>query len=107
MTFLNPRRAASIRANPKPNANVLAWRLSHTPNHECSPPLVMNAAHPTVRLEPFKVACSSCNLRELCLPVGMSNEQLDRLDAMVETLMEAPRVVFAIKSVRVTKMGSW
>ena len=31
----------------------------------------------------------------------------DRLDAMVETLMEAPRVVFAIKSVRVTKMGSW
>lgn len=43
----------------------------------------MNAAHPTVRLEPFKVACSSCNLRELCLPVGMSNEQLDRLDAMV------------------------
>ena len=31
----------------------------------------------------------------------------DRLDAMVETLMEAPRVVFAIKSVRVMKMGSW
>ncbi len=45
----------------------------------------MNAAHPTVRLEPFKVACSSCNLRELCLPVGMSNEQLDRLDAIVAT----------------------
>ena len=31
----------------------------------------------------------------------------DALDAMVETLMEAPRVVFAIKSVCVTKMGSW
>ena len=45
----------------------------------------MHAAHPTIRLEPFKVACSSCNLRELCLPVGMSNEQLDRLDAIVAT----------------------
>ena len=35
------------------------------------------------RLEPFKVACSSCNLRELCLPVGLSSENLDRLDSMV------------------------
>ena len=41
-----------------------------------------NTAH-GIRLEPFKVACSSCNLRELCLPVGMSNEQLDQLDTMV------------------------
>jgi CRP/FNR family transcriptional regulator len=38
-----------------------------------------------IRLEPFKVACSSCNLRELCLPVGMSNDQLDQLDRMVAT----------------------
>ncbi len=45
----------------------------------------MHAVHPTIRLEPFKVACSSCNLRELCLPVGMSTEQLDRLDAIVAT----------------------
>ncbi len=45
----------------------------------------MNAPDPTIRLEPFKVACSSCNLRELCLPVGMSNEQMDRLDAIVAT----------------------
>ena len=38
-----------------------------------------------IRLEPFKVACSSCNLRELCLPVGMSNDQLEQLDRMVAT----------------------
>jgi CRP/FNR family transcriptional regulator len=38
---------------------------------------------PVVRIEPFKVACSNCNLRELCLPVGMSNEQMERLDAIV------------------------
>jgi CRP/FNR family transcriptional regulator, anaerobic regulatory protein len=45
---------------------------------------MQSAVHP-IRLEPFKVACSSCNLRELCLPVGMSPEQLDRLDALVAT----------------------
>ena len=38
-----------------------------------------------LRLEPFKVACSSCNLRELCLPVGLSNDNLERLDGMVAT----------------------
>ena len=45
----------------------------------------MNAPDTTIRLEPFKVACSGCNLRELCLPVGMSSEQMDRLDAIVAT----------------------
>ncbi len=49
----------------------------------------MNDTH--VRLEPFKVACSSCNLRELCLPVGMSNEQLNQLDTMVSTRRSLPR----------------
>ena len=43
----------------------------------------MQATQPAIRLEPFKVACSSCNLRELCLPVGISNEQLTRLDDIV------------------------
>jgi CRP/FNR family transcriptional regulator len=38
---------------------------------------------PALRLAPLKSACSSCNLRELCLPVGMSNEQVDKLDELV------------------------
>jgi CRP/FNR family transcriptional regulator len=38
-----------------------------------------------IRIESFKLACSSCNLRELCLPVGISNEQLGQLDSMVAT----------------------
>ena len=33
----------------------------------------------------LKVACSSCNLRELCLPVGLSGPELERLDALVAT----------------------
>ena len=43
----------------------------------------MHSPLPAIRPEPFKVACSSCNLRELCLPVGMSNEQMERLDELV------------------------
>ena len=37
----------------------------------------------TIRIEPLKAACSSCNLRELCLPLGMSTTQMDRLDELV------------------------
>lgn len=33
----------------------------------------------------IKVACSNCNLRELCMPVGLSDEQLQRIDAVVAT----------------------
>ena len=38
-----------------------------------------------IRREALKVACSSCNLRELCLPVGLSDGELQRLDALVES----------------------
>nr|AAW66138.1 global transcriptional regulator [Rubrivivax gelatinosus] len=51
----------------------------------------MTTRLPASRLEPFKVACSICNLRELCLPVGMSNDQLERLDTMVATRRSVPR----------------
>ncbi len=33
----------------------------------------------------FKVACSNCNLRELCLPIGLSTAEMNRLDGMVAT----------------------
>jgi hypothetical protein len=31
----------------------------------------------------LKTACSNCNLRELCLPFGLSIEELERLDSLV------------------------
>ncbi len=34
-------------------------------------------------LDALKVACSACNLRELCLPVGLSDEELVSLDQMI------------------------
>ena len=34
-------------------------------------------------IEPLKVACASCNLRELCLPVGLNATELSKLDHLV------------------------
>ncbi len=31
----------------------------------------------------IKVACSNCNLRELCMPIGLTQEELDQIDDMV------------------------
>ncbi len=31
----------------------------------------------------LKVACSQCNLRELCLPFGLAEEELERLDTLI------------------------
>jgi CRP/FNR family transcriptional regulator len=38
-----------------------------------------------MKLEAIKVACSNCNLRELCMPVGLSENDLERLDDLVTT----------------------
>ncbi|PKO31594.1 MAG: transcriptional regulator [Betaproteobacteria bacterium HGW-Betaproteobacteria-7] len=38
-----------------------------------------------ISLSLIKTACSSCNLRELCLPFGLNLEELERLDDMVST----------------------
>jgi CRP/FNR family transcriptional regulator, anaerobic regulatory protein len=55
---------------------------AHTPAAAVTGPSVRPS--PTaVKLESFKVACSSCNLRELCLPVGLSQPQLVQLDTLV------------------------
>jgi CRP/FNR family transcriptional regulator len=39
----------------------------------------------------IKVACSNCNLRELCMPVGLSNDELDQIDKVVATRRHVKR----------------
>lgn len=39
----------------------------------------------------IKVACSNCNLRELCMPVGLSAEQMERIDEIVATRRKIKR----------------
>ena len=36
-----------------------------------------------MNLQTIKVACSNCNLRELCMPLGLSPAELDRIDNVV------------------------
>lgn len=38
-----------------------------------------------------KVACSSCNLRELCLPMGLNASELDKLDSVISTRRRVKR----------------
>jgi CRP/FNR family transcriptional regulator len=39
----------------------------------------------------MKVACSNCNLRELCMPMGLQAHDLDRIDALVATRRKVKR----------------
>jgi CRP/FNR family transcriptional regulator len=55
------------------------------------PPFVPATSSSAMKIEPFKVACSSCNLRELCLPVGLSQPDLERLDTLVSQRRSVPR----------------
>jgi CRP/FNR family transcriptional regulator len=34
-------------------------------------------------LTTLKTACSQCNLRELCLPVGLAGDEIDKLDSLI------------------------
>ncbi|QHJ00181.1 fumarate/nitrate reduction transcriptional regulator Fnr [Xylophilus rhododendri] len=42
------------------------------------------SAVPTPTRQALQVACSNCNLRELCLPVVLAEEDLQRLDSLVD-----------------------
>ena len=53
-------------------------------------PAVQSVTRPA-DLHTIKVACSSCNLRELCMPVGLSPEELQRLDEVVATRRKIKR----------------
>ena len=39
----------------------------------------------------IKVACSNCNLRELCMPVGLSEQDMSRIDEVVATRRKIQR----------------
>ena len=53
------------------------------------PPHTTNAQD--ISLELVKSACSNCNLRELCLPYGLSDAELDRLDELVSARRKLKR----------------
>jgi CRP/FNR family transcriptional regulator len=65
---------------------ILDQTLADTTPQPASNRSTVDTASPcSMKYEAFKVACSSCNLRELCLPVGLSQPQLSHLDSLVAT----------------------
>ncbi len=52
------------------------------PNPLASGP-TRGSASGAIDAEALKVACASCNLRELCLPVGLDEADINRLDGLV------------------------
>ena len=45
----------------------------------------------TMDIQSIKVACSSCNLRELCLPMGLSHDELEKLDHVISSRRRVKR----------------
>jgi CRP/FNR family transcriptional regulator len=52
-----------------------------------------------LRMKPsiIKIACSNCNLRELCMPIGLSNTDIEKIDQIVSNRRKVKRgdVLFA------------
>jgi CRP/FNR family transcriptional regulator len=65
---------------------------SPNPTHASTPlALVPAASVGSVSHHTMKVACSNCNLRELCMPLGLTDTELDRLDAVVASRRKVKR----------------
>jgi CRP/FNR family transcriptional regulator, anaerobic regulatory protein len=56
-----------------------------------STPTTTPISTPNRPVESLQVACASCNLRELCLPLGLSTDDLDRLDSLVNRRRAVPK----------------
>ena len=44
-----------------------------------------------IPIQAIKVACSNCNLRELCMPMGLNDADMKRLDDLVATRRKIKR----------------
>lgn len=44
----------------------------------------MSNHNETIDFTKFKVSCSACSLRELCLPMGLSNDDLQQLESTIK-----------------------
>lgn len=54
---------------------------------------VMEAPPAQIQPEPFKVACSTCGLRHLCLPTGLSPLDVEQLESAVIERRQVPRTL--------------
>lgn len=60
--------------------------------------LMATASVTPLTLCTLRTACSQCNVRELCLPVGLSKDESSRLDALVSTRQRLKRGQFLYRT---------
>ncbi len=48
-------------------------------------------APPVMKPHAIKMACSNCNLRELCMPLGLNAQEMSRIDELVDTRRKVKR----------------
>jgi len=62
-----------------------------TPPHAAHPSIAIASAEGALNPRAIKIACSNCNLRELCMPLGLSASELDRIDDVVASRRKIKR----------------
>ncbi|OYT92971.1 MAG: transcriptional regulator [Burkholderiales bacterium PBB3] len=61
------------------------------PTQTSNPHTTLEIPGVAVSAETIKVACSNCNLRELCMPMGLSESELNRIDDLVAVRRKVKR----------------
>ena len=72
---------------------MLEHKINLADDCALSPPHNMRpvAKVPDVNAQVMKVACSNCNLRELCMPLGLDSNDMERIDDMVASRRKIKR----------------
>ena len=61
------------------------------PTETSNPHTAVSTLGAAVSANTIKVACSNCNLRELCMPMGLSESELNRIDDLVAVRRKVKR----------------
>ena len=65
--------------------------MPNSPEIEISTPSGDGEKPVGIAVHTIKIACSNCNLRELCMPVGLSPEEMDRIEEVVASRRKIKR----------------
>ena len=67
--------------------NLIHLIFNHEVNDQRDSPLCacLRGCKKPMNLQTIKASCSNCNLRELCMPMGLDDEQMERIDEIVAT----------------------
>ena len=73
------------------NTMFEATTRSVKPGEAQAPIAITPVSTAALSQQTIKVACSNCNLRELCMPLGLSPSELDRIDEVVASRRKIKR----------------